>query len=298
MPSIPALFLTLAYGCLLQAQAISEKPLNGSATTLLKAELAFAKQSDTENTRAAFLSVLDEDGVLFRPGPVNGKAWFTPHKADASNLTWYPAFIEVSRSGDLGYSTGPYVWRSEAGSKEVPHGHFVSIWGWKDGAWKLLLDTGVAHGAPHGEIPLFKPQSTTRFIKSPSAAGTFKEALAQQERAFAQASKKHGLAAAYRHFASRDLRFYRNDAFPMTNSRDALRVLEPYNGAMTWTCLKTRISKSGDLGYSYGFAEQAGIDPTARPVHPRKNAFLHVWKRAQVGGWKLVLDIESPLPPE
>ena len=287
---LPMLFLALGSGIPIQNGSVPPETVAGSAASLVSAELAFAKHAGSENTRAAFLAVLDDDGVLFRPGPVNGKAWLAPPKADASKLTWYPSHVEVSRSGDLGYSTGPYQWRAEAGSKEVAHGHFVSIWGRQDGAWKLLLDMGVSHAAPPGEIPLFKPESPSGKAKHIRSAPTSGDELSNMERAFAQDAGKKGGAAAYRRFGAADLRFYRENALPLTNLQDAFPVLESGTGAAIWTTLKSRVSKSGDLGYTYGFTEQVDVH--------KKSAFLHLWKRAQGGGWKLVLDLESPLPSE
>lgn len=294
---LPVLFVALGPGFLIQDRLVPPEYVNGSAASLVDAELAFAKQADTENTRAAFLTVLDAEGVLFRPGPVNGKAWLTPRKADASKLSWYPAFVEVSRSGDLGYSTGPYEWRAEAGSKEVSHGHFVSIWRRTDGTWKLLLDTGVSHAAPPAEIPVFKPKSVSGNVKSAPAGPTSGDDLSRRERSFAQVAGKHGVAAAYRRFAAADLRLYRDGAFPLPTSRDALEVFKSTKGAPTWTLFGSGVSKSGDLGYAYGFTEQAD-GQAAKPDRNEKSVFLHLWKRAQTGGWKLVLDLESPLPPE
>lgn len=275
---------------MLQGQANPQESTQGSAASLVAAELSFAKQADSENIRAAFLAVLADDGVLFRPGPVNGKAWLTPRKADASKLSWYPSFVELSRSGDLGCSTGPYQWRAEADSKEVAHGHFVSIWGRQGGVWKLLLDVGVSHNAPPAEIPLFKPESPAGSAQPVPTGPASSDDLPGQEHAFSQVAEKHGLSAAYRRFAAVDLRFYRNGALPSKGLREAMQAVSANQGAATWTCQQTRVSKSGDLGYAYGFTES--------PSDKKKRVFLHLWKRAQGGGWKLVLDLESPLPAE
>ena len=57
-------------------------PQTLAARSLVLAELGFARKAAEENTQAAFVSVLDEMGVLFRPGPVNGKAWFATRPDD------------------------------------------------------------------------------------------------------------------------------------------------------------------------------------------------------------------------
>ncbi len=295
MPIIPMLLLAVGPGFLIQDRPVPSVSMNGSAASLVAAELGFAKQAEVETTRAAFLAVLDENGVLFRPGPVNGRAWLAPRKPDATRLGWYPAFVAVSRAGDLGYSTGPYEWRAEAGAKDVAHGQFVSIWGRQGGDWKLLLDVGISHAAPAKEIPLFKPLEPRRDTKPLPSGATSNESLSRQERAFAEEATHHGLAAAYRRFAAADLRFYRDGTFPLTQLKEALAPLSPLGarpGPATWTCLGSGVSISGDLGYTYGITALAGVEP------PTPHTFLHVWKRAQPRGWQLVLDLETPLPPE
>jgi ketosteroid isomerase-like protein len=273
-----------------------------AAKSLVEAELGFAKKAEIEGINPAFLSVLDDLGILFRPGPVNGRAWLHAQQPDTSKLTWFPAFVEVSEAGDLGYSTGPYQWRGEADSTKVSHGHFVSIWGRRGGSWKLLLDMGSSHAAPGEEDPVFEPENTKATTNVASLPQFSTEALQNLEMEFSNAASVHGILSAYNTYLATDARFYRADIYPTTQLDEIRKALEKVDGIVKWTCLGSAVARSNDLGYAYGIREYSP-NPTVlpKPETMRKHAarnymFLHVWKRQVTGRWKVILDLENPLP--
>src|SRR5215831_9619762 len=67
------LMLILAHIALAQKQ--SERTMTRHA--LVEMEHAFAKAAATKGTRDAFLEFLADDGIVFQPGPVNGKKFWT-----------------------------------------------------------------------------------------------------------------------------------------------------------------------------------------------------------------------------
>ena len=277
-------------------------PQTLAARSLVLAELGFARKAAEENTQAAFVSVLDEMGVLFRPGPVNGKAWFATRPDDGSKLSWFPSFVEVSQAGDLGFSTGPFQWCEKVGSEQVIHGHFVSIWGRRNGTWKLLLDTGLSHDAPGEEDPVFEPENLKGTTKVEAAPPFSAEALQNREKEFSNAASVRGLLSAYSAYLAPEARFYRPGTQPTTDLENVRKALQARKGNMTWAPLGGTVAKSNDLGYTYGISEfKPAIKPTGKagtpPLAPQSSMFLHVWKRQPTGHWKVVLDIENPLPP-
>src|SRR3990172_2823380 len=76
--------------------------------SLVQAELAFAAMSVEKGRKAAFITFLSEDSILFRPGPVSGKKWFIEAPEAHGLLSWRPVVAVVSASGDFGYTTGPW----------------------------------------------------------------------------------------------------------------------------------------------------------------------------------------------
>src|SRR6266404_8866199 len=104
---IAVLFLTI----IVSAQKQSERMQNRRA--LVEMEHAFAKAAATKGTRDAFLEFLADDGIIFQPGPVNGKKFWTERPSRKGLLSWEPVFADVSRAGELGYTTRPWEFRPD-----------------------------------------------------------------------------------------------------------------------------------------------------------------------------------------
>src|SRR5213593_210514 len=63
---------------------------------IVEAERAFARAAATKNTRDAFLEFLADDGIIFQPGPVNGKQFWQARTPRKGLLSWEPIFADVS----------------------------------------------------------------------------------------------------------------------------------------------------------------------------------------------------------
>src|SRR5689334_8694074 len=85
-----------------------KSPLNDMVDT----EYAFAKAAKDTTIRESFMEFIADDGVLFRPGAVNGKKWMTEHPVPPSEkrplLAWQPAYAGMAKAGDMGFTTGPW----------------------------------------------------------------------------------------------------------------------------------------------------------------------------------------------
>ena len=133
---------------LLFAAALTSAPAPASDfEDLVAAERAFAADASARTTRAAFLAYLAEDGLVFEPGPTSGKRVWEARKEDKAKLEWAPELAEVSPSGDLGYTSGPWRYTPAGAEKPVTFGHYFTVWRKDaDGKWKVLIDHGVSHG--------------------------------------------------------------------------------------------------------------------------------------------------------
>src|SRR5438552_11925803 len=78
---------------------------------IVEAERAFARAAATKGTRDAFLEFLADDGIIFQPGPVNGKQFWQARTPRKGLLSWEPIFADVSLAGDMGYTTVPSEFR-------------------------------------------------------------------------------------------------------------------------------------------------------------------------------------------
>lgn len=93
----------------------------------------------------ALLLFADETFTKLNDGmfPIIGKENFAKSFDETQKITqisWEPVKVEVSTSGDLGYTWGN--WKFEAGEESV-FGNYFSVWKRdKSGEWKLVLDGG------------------------------------------------------------------------------------------------------------------------------------------------------------
>ena len=138
---------------------ISLSAFGADVQELLKMEAAF-DQATAERGLDGFMSFFAEDGAILVPnlGPVKGKAAIRKiHERGFArpgfSLRWKPEFADISASGDLGYTYGPYTAKvtDADGKTVVSTGRYCTIWKrQKDGSWKVALDMGVNDDPPQG----------------------------------------------------------------------------------------------------------------------------------------------------
>src|SRR3712207_3032360 len=135
----------LAPGALTQKKKAPDR--EASLRSLVEAERAFASLSEAKGVKESFVANLADDGILFRPRPVAGKKWMEERPARPGVLTWRPAFADVARADDMGYTAGPWEFRPQTlKDKPVAFGHFVTVWKRQaDGRWKVAVDLGIGH---------------------------------------------------------------------------------------------------------------------------------------------------------
>jgi ketosteroid isomerase-like protein len=251
---------------------------------LTNAEKKFYETGQEKGTRAAFLEFLAPDGIVFRPGPVNGQEVWSKRQETGFDLVWEPTFAVIARSGDFGYDTGPAKWRARKTDGTFSgYGHFISVWKkQKDGTWKVALDCGIENTRSDVKPPLKLVTSKNR------GQGTL-ESLQQTESAFS-AVAKFDFTKAFRQFGSEEVRIYRDGSFPTVGKKAGLELLGTEQAGVAMEVMKSDMSSTGDLAYSYGSCSDTRTQP-ARAGH-----FLQIWQTDASGAWKLVLDWEQPVP--
>ncbi len=149
------------------AQSAPPAPSSSPAASLEAAERAFARTAAEKGIREAFLGVLAEEAVVFRPGPVAARRWYEERPPQPGLLAWAPQRVEVSLAGDLGYTFGPWEYRKDPKSATPDAcGRYLSIWKREGGGpWRLLLDAGVG-------LPCSGPltEGAAQILSPPSAA--------------------------------------------------------------------------------------------------------------------------------
>ncbi len=255
-------------------------PAGGNAESLAAAEQAFAREALEHGTRAAFLHALSDDGIVFLPGPQNGrKAWRAQPPNDGV-LEWAPVLAAVATSGDLGFTTGPWTFRKSRGeAAPTAYGQFVSLWRWKNGEWKLLFDLGSENPMPVGPTP--ELQLVVNHAPNESAADALPVMLAHDRR---YAGDR---AAQLNASAEEKVRLYLPKQFPIIGRSAAVAALRQEMGPLRFAEAKGEVSRAGDLGYAWG-EYRAGEAAVAT------GDYLRIWRKDRAGGWKLALDLVHP----
>ena len=120
---------------------------------------------------------------------------------------------------------------------------------------------------------------------------TWKEEIVNTEKDFSNLSADKGIAKAFITYAADDAVLNRNDSLIIGIERikERFKAIPANPGILTWEPEFVEVSKSGDLGYTYGHYNYAYQDSTGNDL-VRKGVFHTVWKRQEDGGWKYVWD--------
>ncbi len=120
--------------------------------------------------------------------------------------------------------------------------------------------------------------------------------LFQTEVDFAKLSELKGPAAAFAAYFAEDSVLLPHNGHPVTG-RDAIVKYLGEGYTLVWKPLRAEVSKSGDMGYTYGTAETRFTDKDGKP-QIRYGKYMTVWKKQRDGTWKVILDMgnNSPAP--
>ena len=261
--------------------------------SMVAAERAFAQHSVRAGTQSAFLSFMAEDGVLYRPRAVKALTWLRarPMPADLA-LVWEPVFADISRAGDLGYTTGPWIGSSRSRADVDPtFGEYVTIWRRQhDGGWKAELDAGIAHSPdPVGPTPVRAPGRAGWQRAGNQTKAALASLMAADSALAADASVK-GAHAAFGTRAAPHMQLLRNGRFPL-EADSAIAFLRAVPG-YTWKPVAGAVSSSGDLGYTFG--PYVVLTALGGKEASESGDYVRIWRRESDGRWRVVLDLTSP----
>jgi len=117
---------------------------------IIDTERNFAALAAEEGIPVAFTTYAADDVVLMRNnqliiGRENLQKSFanSPAKSPNITLTWTPEFVDVSSSGDLGYTYGKYIYTviDSMGVAQRDTGIFHTVWKRQaDGNWRFVWD--------------------------------------------------------------------------------------------------------------------------------------------------------------
>lgn len=251
---------------------------DGTTKSLVNAEKEFAKSIAKNGDKDSYLDYSLSSALVFRPNPVNAKTFYASQTKGMNEVTWEPNLAKVSRSGDLGFTTGPYA----VGGDDKKYGQYLSIWKVENGKWKLAIDLGTSSNKPLNKV-------TTQFVEPKDhVAPKFlnerevkagKDIILTTEKTLNTLLKTHGIAA-FGGFLTEDARllFPGNDAI---NGKG--KIISYFNGMISKISLKTNgVDKAigSDLAYTYGVATidyKADLRESFNYVFVYEKAADHTW---------------------
>ncbi len=275
------LFQLICYGLLAQF----------SNESLEQAERDFAAYCAKNGIPEAWVKYFSEEGLVFSPGPQNAHEQNRPRIPSQKPLPfllhWEPYYGAASKSGDLGFNTGP--WRITSATNDTlppQYGYFFSVWKKNSqNEWKVLLDLGIGvpsagpehvFGAPYQAMPLLagKGKSNGKSLK-------------ETEDAFNHLAERN-LEKAYSSFAATNLLASINGYLPFYSKEVLLAWLaqknSPYHKKpVSCATIGWEASAGGDFGYSYG--------SYSMPDTPEKGHYVRVWQKASSGEWYLLAEV-------
>jgi ketosteroid isomerase-like protein len=282
------IFLLLACVALADARA-ADVDLEKAVGSLIAAEKTYAKLAGEKGFRDASISVFADDAVIFTRNAVNGKKFWRDAKEDPV-LAWRPIFASISRSGELGYTTGPSEYRKSRDAQNPDaFGHFVTIWR-KDakGVWKVALDVGLDHPQPQEAETEIRTDVPISPVLQPESASTGLDKLQSE---FAESLRDDEADAIIDH-ASDYIRVYRRGQLPAVGKRAAEKMLADEDAKTSRAPLGAGTSHPIDLAYEYGTYTSESHNTTQRGI------YVCIWRLESDGGWKIALDLQKSAPPE
>ncbi|HWB25966.1 MAG TPA: hypothetical protein VG738_10825 [Chitinophagaceae bacterium] len=268
-PHKPAIFLLfiLLTGIYTHAQ----KTVEG----IIAVEKNFAAYALQYNTRDAFMHFLDTaNSIEFRNGDaVKSYGLWSKRLPDSSKLLWQPAFAGIAKSGELGFTTGPWQYKKSATRAPVAAGEFATIWHMNDrGEWKFLVDIGTDFS-----VPAYRVDTVSKFTGNYSDIQD-DDPLTIDRRFIQQYETAHN--DAYKTAISDNAWFITGGALPLKGANNIIAALNTLPADLQFMEMGGGISDARDLAYVYG---------TVR--HEDKiNNYLRVWQKTN-NGFKLLLQV-------
>lgn len=292
--------LVFAAALLAAPSALAQTP---DAAPVVAAERAFAADAPSMGIAGSFNKWSTSDAILIAGGRAQriGEVYPDgPRPADEPLLEWWPNFAGISRSGDMGFTTGGV----QVGGRRT--GHYFTIWKKQpDGTWKWVYDGGSGASAadvpgPETEpviLPVAPPPAPSRNpalrldgqVRLPPAEQAMSE-VRDQEAALAHGAATDQKAAHLQGMADNGRLYVA--PLPPAIGRDAFaEALSAWPATFQFGPTEGGgSSQAGDLVWTYGEAAWA------KDGQLRQGHYVRLWQR-QEGGWKIVLAQLIPGPP-
>ena len=275
-----ALFALMAFAA---SPALAADP-----AAVVAAERAFAADGLALGVRDAFLKHSAPEAIVFQPDVQKVHELFPKQDPDKGGppLVWWPLWAGIARSGDLGFTTGPYSYDGQL------RGYYFTVWKKQaDGGWKWVYDGGppssAVGAAPQGSQVAYLPVSTRKGKYPESAFADVRKA----EAALASAARLD-VVGAYTAVLIPAARVAGSRAAPGNTPQAQAAELATRTKTLDFSPPQGgEVSLAGDLAWTYGDAAWV------RDGQARQGHYVRIW---QLGpkGWGLAFDMILASPPK
>jgi ketosteroid isomerase-like protein len=263
---------------------------NGRVNSLVAAENYFAATVQEKGIRAGYLRVSDKETIVFRPEPVKARDLYTPPQKDVGMLSWEPSFAKTSKSGDWGFTTGPYKYISYKDDSEA-YGQYLSVWKANHkGVWKLAISLATPHPKPLTEPGMeFTDPKDFRFFRQIS------EARIQQRLDMIMTSDKllsttlrKNTAIAYTTFLGNEARLIFPGYEPVKGKESILEFFDKNKFYIDAEAAVADRAAGSDFAFTYGVAHISQEEKTG------KYNYIRIWESQEEGQWNVIVEMFSP----
>jgi hypothetical protein len=251
---------------------------------LVEAERSFARDSVARGIRNSFLAAFAEDGVNFTPRPQVTRAALLaekePEPPPTVELDWAPVLADVAWSGELGYTTGPWILRDRGPAhRPARHGYYFSIWKrLADGTFRVAVDAGTSTPEPRDEgfERAYRPAPGAASAPPAPAADGAREREAALEAALLDRGP-----TALASYCAPEARLHRDGAFPALGLSAVRAALAEGLRPVSFELRGSGEARSGELAYAWGEVRFEG---------GATGSFVRVWRRDAQGVFRVTLD--------
>lgn len=264
-------------------------------------DAAFAESSRTLGMSQAFLDVFGEGAVIFREGPVDARKLYeqvSPEQRQLSSLESRANYIDFSRAGDLGLTSGPYRYTAGFGeeSRRV-YGHFVTIWRKLEGQWRMVADMvvrvpGVLSLDVEPDIAE-TDQLMAETAPAEMAAHNTLESLLEADERFIESVNFRGGRRAIVRYGVEHLRMFVPGMAPGIGNESGAAVYGAFMdeqmalSTLSYEPAGAYMASSGDAGYTFGTMSVEGNSAFS-------TNYLRYWHFTKTGEWKVAVEVLSP----
>jgi len=284
----------LLVGMGIHGNALAQRlKVDKSITSLITTEKNFEKEVFRLGQKAAYLSVLSDNSIVFRSEPQSGKKYYQSNTKFQGLLNWDPVWVEVSKDGYFGYTTGPYRFLL---NDSTLYGEYVSIWIREpfQTKWKLFVDAGASHAKPLGPLPsLSYPTTVTQSYPSiyPGIIEQSKDILLSTDVLFASLMSTRTPVQAYEEYLSPDSRMIEDGHLPIKGKDSIILNMNLHKGYLFFRPNASYVDYANDMGFTYGAGEF--VDANRKSKKDRKFSYLRIWRLGLDGLWRISLELRT-----